>query len=192
MAAEFELKYRLPEATRTAIIRDFPGPWEEIPMRTTYYDTPDGAISRRHWTLRHRREGSRDVCTLKTPGENHARGEWEWDCGEIRQALTPLGRLSGHSELPEVARELVEVCAAAFTRQALLIAREGFTAELVLDCGFLSGGGAQIPLEEAELELKSGSREALMAFAAAFAEKYALTAEPLSKFARARALNGER
>lgn len=192
MATEFELKYRLTREAWEAIVRDFPGPWEEIPMRTTYYDTPEGAISRRRWTLRHRREGSRDVCTLKTPGEACARGEWEWDCPEIRQALTPLSRLSGHPELPELAKGLVEVCGAAFTRQALKLTGAGFTAELALDSGFLCGGGTQCSLREAELELKSGSREALVAFAAAFAEKYALIDEPLSKFARARALNGER
>ena len=64
----------------------------------------------------------------------------------------------------------------------------GGTAELALDTGILFGKEKEMPLCEIELELKDGSREALDAFAEAFAAKHGLLPEEKSKFARARAL----
>ena len=192
MASEFELKYRADGDIQARIRADYPGAWREIPMTTTYYDTADGALSANHWTLRHRREGDRDVCTLKTPGIGHVRGEWEWDSPAITQALLPLSRMSGSLELLELAsRGLVAVCGARFTRFALDIEGENFAAELALDAGILHSGSREIPLCEVELELKSGDRDAMEAYCAAFAEKYALELEPRSKYARAKALSRE-
>ena len=192
MASEFELKFRAEEAVLTGIRADYPGPWRQIPMTTTYYDTPDGALGANRWTLRCRREGQRDVCTLKTPGVDHIRGEWEVDCASITEALVPLSRMSGCLELLELAsRGLVAVCGAKFTRLALDISREDFAAELALDGGILHSGSRECPLCEVELELKAGSRQALEAFAAEFAGNYGLVPEPKSKYARAKALSRE-
>lgn len=193
MAEEYERKYRADEPRQAAIARAFPGPWEEIPMATTYYDTPDGALSCRRWTLRHRMEGSRAVCTLKTPGQNQARGEWEVDCDCIDRALEPLSRAAHCPELLQLTcMGLEAVCGARFTRQAMLLVQPEFTAELALDSGVLCKGNLQCPLCEIELELKSGSREAMDAFAAEFAAQYDLVPEPRSKYARARSLDQER
>jgi inorganic triphosphatase YgiF len=63
--------------------------------------------------------------------------------------------------------------------------------EIALDLGVLRGGEKEIPLCEVEVELKSGSQDAAVAFAEALAEKYALVPEPKSKFARAAALSLE-
>ena len=187
MATEFELKYRCTGADQTRIRAAFPGAWTETPMSTTYFDTADGQLSRLRWTLRHRREGDRDVCTLKTPGENNARGEWETECADILEALPILAEASGLA-LPE---QLVEVCGARFTRLSRILELEGCTAELALDAGVLLGGGRQIPLCEVELELKSGDQAALTAFAGSFQAKFGLSQEPESKFARAKALAQE-
>ena len=65
---------------------------------------------------------------------------------------------------------------------------EGGKVELALDEGILTGSGKEIPLREVELELKEGSDEALLAFGPEFAKRFALEEEPLSKFARAKAL----
>ena len=192
MASEFELKYRADEAVQAGIREALPGIWREIPMATTYYDTPDGALSRNHWTLRHRREGQRDVCTLKTPGANHVRGEWEVEETSITRALVPLSRMSGCLELLELAsRGLVAVCGAKFTRWALDVEQPDFTAELALDRGILHSGSREIPLCEVELELKSGDRNAMEAYARAFAHTYTLEPEGASKYARASALRRE-
>ena len=192
MASEFEMKYRADPQVQSRIKEDFPGIWRQIPMTTTYYDTPAGDLSTHRWTLRHRREGDADICTLKTPAPGGARGEWEFSCGCITDALVSLARMSGSLELLELASQgLIAVCGAKFTRQALDLENESFTAELALDAGILHSGSREIPLCEVEVELKSGQREAMERFCAAFAETYGLKVEPRSKFARAKALSRE-
>lgn len=189
MPTEFELKYRCTPEDLNRIQAVYPGGCRKTAMATTYYDTPSGALSHRHWTLRYRREEERHVCTLKTPAPGGARGEWELDCPDIWAAIPALSAASGNTELAELAKEgLVEVCGASFQRLARQIEEPDFTAELAMDRGVLTGGGKERAFAEVELELKSGSREALIQYAARFARKFRLEMEPKSKFARARAL----
>lgn len=186
MGAEYELKYRGTPEAQAAILADFSGLWETLVMETTYYDTPSGALSGKRYTLRRRLENGSSVCTLKTPGEGLLRGEWQVACNDIQRAIPELCKLDCPDGLPALCAEgLVAVCGAAFTRQARILELPGCTAELALDQGILFGGKGEIPLREIELELKSGSREALDTFARDFAAKYALQTEEKSKFARA-------
>ena len=67
MAVEYELKYRASAETLDRIQADFPGNYTVTEMTTTYYDTPGGDLAKLFWTLRHRREGDKHICTLKTP-----------------------------------------------------------------------------------------------------------------------------
>lgn len=187
MGREFELKYRASTEQLAGIKAAFPGDYTLIPMETTYYDTPGGALSAKYFTLRHRQEGDKHICTLKTPAGNGARNEFEAECPDILEALEPLSALSGE-ELP---RELVVSCGAKFTRQAVLLELGGCTAELALDQGVLRNGERQVEFAEAELELKSGDRNALVAFGRLFAGRFGLTVEHKSKFARAKALGQE-
>ena len=60
MGQEYELKYRA-EASTLEAIRHAYGPFAAIAMETTYYDTPDAALSRRKWTLRRRLENGVSV-----------------------------------------------------------------------------------------------------------------------------------
>ena len=83
------------------------------------------------------------------------------------------------------------LCAARFERQARLLRLEGCCAELALDSGVLLGKDREEAFCEVELELKSGSREALEAFGGEFARWFSLTVQPKSKFARALALAQE-
>lgn len=192
MGQELELKFRASQADLERIRAAFPGDYETISMSTIYYDTPDGALSRLHWTLRHRQENERHVCTLKTPGTGEGRREFEAGCSDIRQAIPLLTCQSGITELETLtAGGIVPACGARFTRQALLLTLDFGTAELALDTGVLLGSGQELPFAEVELELKSGSWEALVVFGRAFAARFGLEAEPRSKFARARALAQE-
>lgn len=189
MGAEYELKFRINPDTLHAVFTTFPARWQNIYMQTTYYDTPDGQLSARRWTLRSRLENDVSVCTLKTPGENGVRGEWETECGSIEAAIPELCKLSGTKELESLCAEgLVTVCGARFTRKAGLFILRDCTVEIALDEGVLLGGGKEVPLCELEVELKEGSREAADAFAAQLADIYGLQTETKSKFARALAL----
>lgn len=189
MSIEFELKYNATPQILGAIDRTFREPAQTITMQTDYYDTPDGDLAARKITLRRRLENGVSVCTLKTPAIGGARGEYEglWD--SIAVAFPELCKLANMPELlPLQHKGLQCVCGARFTRSARQLVLPLCTVELALDQGFLTGGGRQVPLCEAEVELKSGSREAACAFAAQLAAVHGLQPEARSKFSRARAL----
>ncbi len=182
MGREFELKYSVSETAFAAIAQEFV-PLSVVQMETTYFDTSDSALSNRKITLRRRLENGKSFCTLKTPGDSFGRGEWDAEgpwCEEI------VADLFARAKIPAIPiTELAEVCAARFTRLAREISLPDCTLEIALDEGFLLGGGRKEPLREVELELKSGSEAALLAWAEDFAQKYQLKIETQSKFRRA-------
>lgn len=186
MAVELEVKFSATEEALEKIRSNFCAQSRQIQMRTTYYDTPDGDLSAKWFTLRQRQENDQSVCTLKTPA-GEGRNEFEVLCPDIREALPMLCKLSGH-DLPELEKGIVEVCAAAFTRTAQDITWGNTLLELALDQGQLLGGGRSIPLCEVEVELKQGDKTALAAFATLLQSSYALKPENKSKFRRALSL----
>ena len=189
MGVEFELKYRATPRELDRVRKALPGQEQQILMQTDYYDTPSGSLSARHYTLRRRRENETSVCTLKYPVEGLGRGEIELVCGELEDALPELCRESGLQDLPELLKEgLVQVCGARFTRIAKKVAWQGAVLELALDEGVLTARDRQIPLCEAEVELKQGDPAACVAYARKLAQEYDLVPEEKSKFRRALAL----
>ena len=191
MGKEFERKFRASVKQMTAIMEEYAG-FREITMETVYFDTYEDALSQRKWMLRRRMENGVAVCTLKTPGENGVRNEWEVPCDDIAAAIPELCKLGAPAELESLtAKGLTKVGSARFTRQAALIEAEGCTVELALDRGILQGGARIEFLLEAEVELKSGSQEAAVAFAQALAAKYYLIPQHTSKYRRALDLAGK-
>lgn len=189
MGKEFELKYAATAAQLAAIRAAYPGQYTTISMETIYYDTPDNTLSARKWTLRRRLENGMPVCTLKTPDGPYGRGEWACRCDSIEEAVSELCKLGVSEELPRLtAAGLVPICGARFIRHACMVPLADGAAELALDKGILLGGGREHPFAEVEMELKTGSEVALLAFAQGLAVKFHLTAEPRSKFQRAFAL----
>lgn len=185
MGREFELKYSATPEQQAAIRGCFPN-LTPIEMETTYYDTPTGDLSARRWTLRRRFENGRSVCTVKTPAPGGARGEWELEMADIADAIPELCKLGAPKELVSLtAGGVIQVCGARFTRLAGEIAATGCTLELALDSGVLLGGGRTEPLCEVEVELKSRSEDAAVAFAQALSRKFGLVPQPESKYRRA-------
>ena len=82
MGREFELKYRATPQVHAALKSRFTG-FRQIRMQTTYFDTPDSALSARKITLRLRRENEETICTLKTPLPDGSRGEWECPAADL-------------------------------------------------------------------------------------------------------------
>ena len=188
MGREFELKYAATPAQQAAILTEF-GAFAPITMETTYYDTPDSALSARRITLRRRFENGISVCTVKTPSDEHGRGEWETECGDIETAIPILCKLGCPVDLISLCREgLVATCAAKFTRLAKTLTLPGCIVELALDSGILSGGSKELPLCEVEVELKEGSEDAAADFARDLAAQFGLVPEKDSKFKRALSL----
>ena len=189
MGLEFEMKYRATPEVLTQIGADFPGVYTVMQMTTAYYDTPDGSLSARKWTLRCRQEDEAFVCTLKIPAAGGARGEWELECDDIHAAIPVLAEQAGLPELVELTKGGIEnTCGARFVRRFREMVIGKTVAELALDQGVLTGGGKTAEFAEVELELKEGSREDVIRLASLLAASYGLVQEPKSKVARARAL----
>lgn len=190
MGREFEVKYRAQEHQLKAISRDFPG-GQTIRMETTYYEIPSGTLARRHWTLRRRMENDVSVCTVKTPCPQGGRGEWEVECGNILEAVPLLIAEGAPAELAElVAEGPYPLCGARFVREAIPVTVGNAVVEIALDQGVLLGGSKELPLCEAEVELKQGTDEDAVRFAELLAKKYGLVPEKKSKFRRAKDLVG--
>ena len=188
MGREFELKYRAEEEILAAI-RETYGDFTSISMETTYYDTADRALSALRWTLRRRLENGVSVCTLKTPAPGGGRGEWEVESPALEQAMDALCALGAPEALKELTSQGIHpVCGARFTRLAKTLALPECTVELALDQGLLLGGGKELPFAEVEVEVKSGSEEAAVAFAAQLADQFGLIPESASKYKRALSL----
>lgn len=200
MATEFEIKYAIDDLLMldcilcdAHITQHMQQRYENIRMQTTYYDTPEGELSARRWTLRLRRENDRHVITLKTPAEGYARGEFECEGEYLDEAAEALLAAGAPKEIETflAGEQLAPVCGAEFVRiTAPLTLEDGTRCAICGDIGTLSGGTKKAQLCELELELISGERELLLRFARALAEKYRLREESESKFARARALAG--
>ncbi len=189
MGVEFEIKFRATPEKLREIDEAISGQTQVISMETTYYDTPDGALAARRYTLRRRLENDLSVCTLKTPAEHGSRQEYEVNEDTIEAALPILCKLCDIADLPQILQKgIAPLCGAQFTRIAKKVSFGGSILELALDKGILTGVGKEIPLCEVEVELKEGSREEALAYAALLAENYGLTQETKSKFKRARDL----
>lgn len=185
MGREFELKYAATPAAQQAIREQF-GELRTIRMETTYFDTPDGALSARHVTLRLRKENADCICTMKTPLSDGSRGEWECRASDILGGIETLRSLGAPGQLCDLAKGgVVAVCGARFTRLAADIPTADGMAELAIDSGILLGGGREIPLCEVEIEHKSGSDQATLELAAIIATRFGLAQEKKSKFRRA-------
>ena len=199
MGTELEWKYDLPEGLPDGDLLSWKPVWSrmaETPrlyrMRTTYYDTPDRALSSRRITLRCRMENNLPVICVKAPlpgaADSRARGEWELPGTDPAAALPELIRL-GAPRVLESLKQPIPVCGAEFVRTAVLLRfADGSAAELALDHGTLFGAARSLPLHVLELELKEGAPEASLALLDALEKRFALEPQPKSKYARARAL----
>ena len=185
MATEYEWKFRATPEILSVIDGAFSEPAVEFSMETTYFDTPAGALSARHYTLRKRLENGESVCTLKTPAGN-ARSEFEVRCDDIGEAVSQFPAMGCPADFADLVKEgIIPICGAKFTRIAKTVVMPECTVELALDNGSLMGGGKALPLCEVEVELKDGDVQFCDLFAKTLATRFGLKTEKKSKFRRA-------
>ena len=166
------------------------GALRTVRMETVWYDTGDGALGARGFTLRLRREDGRPVCTLKGPSAGLSRLELEREAESVEAGAALL---LAEEALPAAARAalaapLREVCAARFSRRAARYDDGALCFELSFDSGLLRCGAMEGPLCEMELELLSGTEEALRAFGEHLAAVHGLPVCAVGKKSRALAL----
>ncbi|MFG6667236.1 CYTH domain-containing protein [Halomonas sp. HNIBRBA4712] len=191
---EVELKLALP-STSIAALLSYPA-LGAAPTRShlanTYYDTPDGALASAGIALRLRKIGAATLQTVKTRGHGggglSTRSEWEWPVkGELDlDSLKALPPFEG--ELSSTIAALSPHLRTDFERRSWLIDWSDSRIELVLDEGEIECQGARATICEVELELKSGSPQALWSLALSLSAQTPLRPSDSSKAARGNAL----
>lgn len=170
-------------------------PLRRLKMETVYYDDPAHILSAHGWTLRLRWENGRGVCTFKGRASGLSRLELEAAAETVEEGAKRLALLP---ELPPQARtalraeRFLPVCGASFVRQVQKRQTEELTFFLSWDEGWLFRGEHSVPFTEAELELCSGTEQALSALAEEYRRRFGLAVCSRSKQQRAMALEEER
>ena len=204
MSEEFELKLRmsperLEQLRRSALLRSLAR--ERAVTRhftTVYFDTPDRALQQRGIALRIRQIGDRRIQTVKVPlgevGAVHAHRELETDVDSDTPQLHQVAddELREFLTRPEIADALQPVFSSEFERTAVPVKLFDSEIEVALDHGEIGAGGRSAPLNEAELELKTGRRERLYELAIALNEAIPVSLEAETKAARGYRLAAER
>lgn len=159
-------------------------------LHTLYFDTPDFRLAGNGIALRVRRAGNRWVQTLKTEGEQSGglsrRLELETPAGGPEPDFSLFPRKIVDRLIPPKRRaSLTPVYETRFDRTAWnLRAPDGSRVEVALDVGEIIAGRRKESLCEVELELKSGSPDALFELAEILAQKILLIPYEPSKAAR--------
>ncbi len=162
---------------------------ERLHLRNTYFDTPELLLMAQRVAVRERRMGRQTLLTVKTAGSSvgglSRRSEWE---GPTQPGAFDFAALVDDAPLAErliaLAGQLVPVFRTDFLRLRWVIDHAGVRIELALDQGTVSTddaaphGRQQQPLLELELELLSGTVEALFDLARALESAPADGASP--------------
>lgn len=159
-------------------------------LHTLYFDTPDLRLAKKGVALRVRRLGKRWVQTLKTEdgqsGGLSKRLELESPVAGPALDFSAFPKKVIDKLAPPKRRDsLVPVYETRFRRTAWnLRAHDGSRIEVALDVGEIIAGKRREPLCEVELELKSGTPDALYELAEMLAQTILLVPYEPSKAAR--------
>ncbi|MEX0921243.1 MAG: CYTH and CHAD domain-containing protein [Rhodovibrionaceae bacterium] len=168
---------------------------------STYFDTPDFKLKSRGQALRIRQIGERRVQTLKAkqngaqPGVSmaHSHREFENDVDgeQPRLDLIDDDVLRAELEQPQLRDALTPVFTTQIDRRALALHLADSDIELAIDFGEIRANGRNLPICEAELELKSGRPSRLYELALLLCDKIPFRIEQQTKAARGYGLYGE-
>ncbi len=142
------------------------GALSTFPLRSVYFDTPQMDLRDAGISLRVRRTRQGFVQTVKKLGGGAVRrGEWETavDNEEVdRSALdgTPVADVINGK-----GASLTPIFSTTVERRSKLIRFEGARIEVSFDHGHVTTGQTSAPIDELELELKSGEASALFSLA---------------------------
>ncbi|WGS19629.1 MULTISPECIES: CYTH and CHAD domain-containing protein [unclassified Bradyrhizobium] len=163
MAIETELKFRVPAQKLKALVRpriagSRSGEPSEGDLVSTYFDTAKRKLKRRGFTLRIRQDGGRHVQTIKSAGGvGFGRGEWE---SELEDSEPDLGKAEGTPldafASRKLRHELKPIFETSVRRITVPLRTKQSEIELAIDRGHTTAGHRSRPIEEIELELKSG------------------------------------
>jgi triphosphatase len=205
---EIELKYKirsrklLEKIERDKLLASITekGSAAVISMKAAYFDTEDHILMQNDIAFRIRKEGDRLVGTLKWRDRDtgvsglYARDEVSVPVADDSCFLSPDPYIfkdsrEGQAMLEAISgQSLILIFETVFTRRRFRVDSAGAICEVSLDTGEIIAGDERAPIQELEIELFSGSEDELLRIGKRVAEAYDLEPEPLSKFARGRAL----
>jgi inorganic triphosphatase YgiF len=206
---ELEMKYAIPDKeTADAIWADEQldrltdsAEAEAVVMKAVYFDTEDGALRANNITLRVRAEGESAFATLKWGGHAegglHERQEINVPVsGEEDFINPPIGIFRESDEgraLSELIgdKPLINLLETRFLRRRKRLAYSDSIMEMAVDTGSIVTDNGVLPILELELELFAGEEKSIAELGGKIAEKYGLSPEDRSKFARGLALLGK-
>ncbi|KWV52261.1 hypothetical protein AS156_11070 [Bradyrhizobium macuxiense] len=178
MAVETELKFRVPARTLKALVRpriagSRSGKPSASDLVSTYFDTARHKLKRRGLTLRVRQDGGRHVQTIKSAGgAQFGRGEWETELETDEPDLSKVGGTPFEDFASrKLRRKLKPVFETSVRRIAVPLRTKRSEIELAIDRGQVTAGHRTCPIEEVELELKSGRQLDLFRIAKALERK---------------------
>ena len=179
MQKEIELKLELDptDAPRIKSARlltaESLGRAEEEHLVSTYFDTPDHALSKAGVFLRVREKDGRYLQTVKamqSKADLLDRFEWEREISGPAPDLRVVDGTPLHSLLTRARRASLQPLFETRMRRTLRrVAHGGSEIEVAIDEGEIVAGARKVPISEVELELKGGDAAELFSLARALA-----------------------
>lgn len=198
MTIEIEIKFiATPEAAEKLPLLMANWPHQHnAPSKLTniYFETADSQLRRWDMGLRIRGFGDSYEMTLKAAGQTvgglHQRPEYNvvLDKPELAIDLLPAEIWPEGCDLAALQQQLTPLFSTHFNREKWVVTYLNSEIEIAFDIGEVSAGELSEPLSEVELELKSGERDDLLAFASELTSMGGLRLGSLSKAARGYAL----
>ena len=189
---EREIKMRVPLGRRKPLLEAIarpPAKVQRVALVARYYDTPERLLAGNGVALRLRREGRRWVQTLKMPGADaFTRFEHEVPRPDATLDLAAHAGTAGGERLAALlagSREPLGIRYETDIRRVVRrIRTRGAVVELAFDSGAILAFEQALPVCELEIELVSGSYEAMLALTGRWRERFGLIVDPRSKAER--------
>ncbi|MDD3169958.1 MAG: CYTH domain-containing protein, partial [Eubacteriales bacterium] len=167
---------------------------ERVYMKASYFDTDDYILSKNDIAFRVRMEGARIVASLKWKGASvdglHTREEINVPVKDEACFILPDPEIFKESD---IGREMITLVAGKplhslletrFLRSRMRVDTGKSICEVAIDEGEIVTDFGNLPICELEIELFSGDQADVLRMGEVLAEKYLLSAENRSKYAR--------
>lgn len=172
------------------------GTWQTEKLVSTYYDTGQQILNKNRLTFRIRNSGHGYEATVKGGGKSegglHERQEWNVPLAIDKAVVEVFSTTAIGENLQQLVNgeELLPLFTTEFVRNKLLVSYGTGCSEIAVDNGEIRAGKFCAPINEIELELKSGDPIELIRLGAILSERFQLRLETRSKYYRGIALTG--
>ena len=159
-------------------------------LLSTYFDTRDGRLWRRGFTLRLREQETGHELTLKREiGRPLARGEWSATVEEPQADIALLPDEAPRSDIGVILPEELEPrFSSEIERRQAIFKDHGTMIEASLDIGRIVAADREVPVAELEFELLSGSVLVMLEHIQTLVQRHPVSIGIRSKSARGRDL----